>query len=465
MNRRSLVFGVTVLLLQLLFLLIFAFLADYDPTAMPKDTPVGENNTMVAQFYPMFQDVHVMMFVGFGFLMTFLKLYGYSAVGINFLVGAFVLQVAMIVRGFIHADILGGQRFQINVSEMLSCDFASATVLITFGAVLGKTSPLQLLLVAVIETILAQLNEHIGLHHLHVNDVGESMFVHVFGAYFGIALTRVLYNKDTRDNDKNGAVYHSDIFSMIGTVFLWLFWPSFNGGAATGDEQHRAVINTYMSLSACAIVTFAISAMVHKKGQLDMVHIQNATLAGGVAVGTAANMPIQPWGAVLVGTVAATISVLGFKFLTPLMERYLKIHDTCGVHNLHGMPGLLAGIVGAVMAALAAHDTWGGSLCEIFPAMGSGADGKTPCDASLSLTRTALQQGGYQMAALSVTLAIAIGGGVFTGLLLKIPVIWGEPKGNDIFDDKFLWHVGDYELPLTKVRLSGDTEMNMNTPM
>jgi hypothetical protein len=41
-------------------------------------------------------------------------------------------------------------------------------VLITFGAVLGKTTPLQLLLVAIIETILAQLNEHIGLHHLHV---------------------------------------------------------------------------------------------------------------------------------------------------------------------------------------------------------------------------------------------------------------------------------------------------------
>ena len=59
----------------------------------------------------------MMIFVGFGFLMTFLKLYGYSAVGLNMLVAAFVLQVALIVRGFIYSDILGGERFPVNVSE------------------------------------------------------------------------------------------------------------------------------------------------------------------------------------------------------------------------------------------------------------------------------------------------------------------------------------------------------------
>lgn len=46
------------------------------------------------------------------------------------------------------------------------------------------------------------------------------------------------------------------------------------------------------------------------------VHIQNATLAGGVAVGTTADMPLEPWGAVLMGTVAAIISVVGYKYIT-----------------------------------------------------------------------------------------------------------------------------------------------------
>lgn len=46
------------------------------------------------------------------------------------------------------------------------------------------------------------------------------------------------------------------------------------------------------------------------------VHIQNATLAGGVAVGTAAHMPLHPWGAMLLGAIAAVISTVGYKYIT-----------------------------------------------------------------------------------------------------------------------------------------------------
>lgn len=41
------------------------------------------------------------------------------------------------------------------------------------------------------------------------------------------------------------------------------------------------------------------------------------------------------------------------------MEKYLKIQDTCGIHNLHAMPGLLGGIVGAITAALASESVYG----------------------------------------------------------------------------------------------------------
>ena len=37
----------------------------------------------------------------------------------------------------------------------------------------------------------------------------------------------------------------------------------------------------------------------------------------------------------------------------------LKIHDTCGVHNLHGMPAVLAGIAGAIASGVATYDTYG----------------------------------------------------------------------------------------------------------
>lgn len=48
-----------------------------------------------------------------------------------------------------------------------------------------------------------------------------------------------------------------------------------------------------------------------------------------------------------------------FSSFQPILEEKLKIQDTCGVHNLHGMPGILGAIVGAVTAALATKDIYG----------------------------------------------------------------------------------------------------------
>ena len=46
------------------------------------------------------------------------------------------------------------------------------------------------------------------------------------------------------------------------------------------------------------------------------VHVQNATLAGGVAVGTSADMMINPWGALLIGSVAGALSSIGYRYIT-----------------------------------------------------------------------------------------------------------------------------------------------------
>ena len=46
-------------------------------------------------------------------------------------------------------------------------------------------------------------------------DVGESIYVHVFGAYFGLAVAKVLHNREI-ESSKESSFYHSDLFSMIG---------------------------------------------------------------------------------------------------------------------------------------------------------------------------------------------------------------------------------------------------------
>ena len=61
---------------------------------------------------------------------------------------------------------------------------------------------------------------------------------------------------------------------FLGTIFLWLFWPSFNAGLAEGDAQHRAVINTYYSLAAACVTAFAVSSLVSKENKFDMVRLR-----------------------------------------------------------------------------------------------------------------------------------------------------------------------------------------------
>lgn len=46
------------------------------------------------------------------------------------------------------------------------------------------------------------------------------------------------------------------------------------------------------------------------------VHIQNSTLAGGVAVGTAAEFMLMPYGSLIVGFCCGIISTLGYIYLT-----------------------------------------------------------------------------------------------------------------------------------------------------
>jgi len=433
MGKIKFSFSAYLAIFQIIFIVLFALFGKYAEKA---DLSV----------YPMFMDVHSMMFVGFGFLMTFLKRYGYSSVGFNFIIAAYVLEWALLVRGWVEMFDTSAAKFQINAVNLLVADFCSAAVLISFGAVLGKASLSQLLVMATFEVVIQSINEHIGLHFLKAYDIGESIYVHVFGAYFGLAVAKVLSIGRETESDKEGSNYHSDLFSMIGTIFLWLYWPSFNSATASGDGQLRAVVNTYLAIAASCVATFVISLSVGK-GRLNMVHIQNATLAGGVAVGAIADMIIQPYGALIIGSLAGIISTIGFQYITPALNRGF-LHDTCGVNNLHGVPGLLSALASGVVASLASREVYGGNgLYDFYPSRIPPQNSTEYVELKLSGTsyhkggsgRSGLEQGGFQIAALAVTLAMAIVGGLVTGIVMRLPIFEQVHDEEELFDDEPNW--------------------------
>ncbi|GIX81701.1 ammonium transporter Rh type B [Caerostris extrusa] len=153
-----------------------------------------------------------------------------------------------------------------------------------------------------------------------------------------------------------------------------------------------------------------------------MVHIQNATLAGGVAIGSTANMLVHPFGAMIIGALAAIISTIGYKVATPYLAKNLNIHDTCGVNNLHGMPGILAGLVSIVVASMAREDNYGLSLYQLYPAR-SPAENTTEFQNIHSVLSGVAPGYGWsernqvcaQVEALFTTLASAMAGGIVTG--------------------------------------------------
>ncbi|XP_072413276.1 ammonium transporter Rh type A [Chiloscyllium punctatum] len=421
-------FPILAIALEAVIIILYGFFITYDDGA---NSRLIHNNTgQIEQFYkiyPSFQDIHVMIFVGFGFLMTFLKNYGFSSVGFNLLIAAFGLQWGILMQGWLHH--LKDGKIKVDIFSLINADFSTATALISFGAVLGKTSPIQLLIMTLLEITIFACNEHLVTTVLKAKDVGASMTIHAFGAYFGLAVSRVLYRPGLQGgHDNEGSVYHSDLFAMIGTLFLWMFWPSFNSAIAENpDGQYRAIINTYFSLAACVLTAYALSSLVDKKGKLDMVHIQNATLAGGVAAGTSADMMIHPYGSLLIGFTAGIISTVGFKYLTPILASKLKIHDTCGVHNLHGMPGILGGLAGIIASAMASEKVYGPGLIQTFPTGRSG-----------------IVQAGYQAAGLGASLGVALIGGTITGFILCIS-FWGQPPDQNCFDDDIYWELPDGE--------------------
>ena len=101
---------------------------------------------------------------------------------------------------------------------MIGGDFSAAAVLITFGALLGKVSRFQLLIVGIIEIAVFAINEFILVEELKISDAGGSLVIHCFGCYFGLGVSLALRKCDefVTDNPKEGSVYHSDMFSMIG---------------------------------------------------------------------------------------------------------------------------------------------------------------------------------------------------------------------------------------------------------
>lgn len=292
------------------------------------------------------KSIHIlaMLMVGFGFLMVFIRKHEYSSLTATFLAVSIAVPFYMLIKS------LEGEEFSvISINGFLFAEFAAASLLIAMGAVLGRLKMDQYFLLGLLFVPAYIFNEWLLLESgmfVGFLDTGGSVAIHAFGAYFGLGLIATT-DKKFKDAPLCECDKTSNEFCLLGSMILWLFWPSFTSSVVSPELGILTAINTIFALSGSTITTYIFSKLI--RGKIEIEDIANAALAGGVAIGSACSS-VNPGLAMVIGMVAGLVSTLGYTIIAPKVCKLIGGTDTCGVHNLHGMPGIVGGLSAIVIS-------------------------------------------------------------------------------------------------------------------
>lgn len=348
----------------------------------------GISEVLEVQQYNRAIHIMAMLLIGFGFLMVFVKNYGKSALTATFLLVSVSLPMYLAISS------LSFFAEKSEIEHFILAEFGAASLLIAAGALLGRLKMYQYMILGLLFIPFYILNEVIVLDdHFHfvgtIADTGGSIIIHAFGAIFGISAAVSLSTKHQREIPIE-ADATSDRYSLLGSMVLWVFWPSFCAALVPAAAIPMTVVNVFIALCGSTVATYIASVSI--RGKINAADIANAALAGGVAIGATCDHA-NHFEAMVIGLIAGVISTVGFALLQEKQEKFHKIIDTCGVSNLHGIPGIFGGLAAIVIV-----------------------DG---LDASA------------QLKAIGITVIIAIVAGLFSG---KIISLFGKPT--EIYNDE-----------------------------
>jgi len=354
-----------------------------------QSTGISDHLTAITDEQKYNRAIHIMamLLLGFGFLMVFVRKYGRSALTATFLLVSTAIPIYMFIKSMhVFGNAVG------EIDRLIYAEFGAASLLITAGAVLGRLKMPQYILLGALFIPLYMLNEWIvlenGLNIIpagSVADTGGSIVIHAFGALFGlgVAVTMTTKKEMTKAIEADET---SDRYSMLGSMVLWIFWPSFCAALVPMEALPHTVINVILALCGSTLITYVAS--VGLRGKISLADIANAALAGGVAIGATCDHATYT-GAIIIGALAGGLSTFGFAIIQAKQQNLMKLIDTCGVSNLHGLPGLMGGL-----AAL-------------------------PVVKGLNM--------GFQLSGIGITIVIAVFGGLIVGKILPVLGRKNEP--------------------------------------
>ena len=138
------------------------------------------------------------------------------------------------------------------------------------------------------------------------------------------------------------------VMTVMGAGLLWVGWFGFNAGSSVSSSLSTAQALAVTQVAAAAgAISWVIIESLHQ-GKSTILGFVSGVLSGLVAITPAAGV-VQPYAAIILGTMASLIS---YTFIS--MKHKFGYDDTLDVFGIHG----IGAIVGAIMLSFFIRDSW-----------------------------------------------------------------------------------------------------------
>jgi len=184
------------------------------------------------------------------------------------------------------------------------------------------------------------------LRQMGALDFAGGTVVHVTAGFAALAFAMVIGAR--KGYGKTPMEPSAIPYTILGAGLLWFGWFGFNGGsalAANGLAVH-AVMTTNTSAAAAALVWMFLSWRDDKPSVLGIV---TGAVVGLVAITPAAGY-VEPWAAIIIGGVAASISYYAIKF-----RQKTRLDESLDVFACHGLGGTTGALLTGLFATTAVN--------------------------------------------------------------------------------------------------------------
>ncbi len=348
------VFGI----IQIIFIIIFGFYYNWDENLnapWQKDNEINSKaRKEIKNKYRSFQDMTIIILLGFGFLRSSLKHHLWSSITLTFIGAVLSFEFGLLFlitwSSLLQREWIVGHY---NFNAFFDGLYIAASYVISSGAFIGKLSFSQYFVVMLVESFFASLNYLLVRQSLNVIDIGGTLNVHLFGAVFGSIFSMISFcNKNEMERINTsihlGSDHNSNLFALFGSLMIIPLWPSFNTALVDVNLKYRGIINTYFSVGGSIIAFFLMSSLLNNR-KFKIEDVIYSSFPGAIVVGGCCHLIKEFYLCILFGILASIASsILSFLFYEKVRINNRGYHDTFQILFYHGIPAIIGGIITSI---------------------------------------------------------------------------------------------------------------------